>query len=108
MEKFSLQENEKIIGRVDMHYLQENINGSFYVTNQRVCFKGNVTDYLYMELSVSETAGYDTGRFMLAHYVRLHDIYDRYKGHKHLYKFTGLSVKKLCRYLEQAGINRIQ
>lgn len=104
MEKFSLRENEEIIGRLDMYYWYMRMNGSFYVTNQRLCYKDNIFDHLYMDFSISEIAGYDTGRMLFTPYIRIYDIY---KSHGNEYKFSALSIKKLCRWLEQAGVNKM-
>lgn len=104
-EKFVLQEGELILGSVTMHSMSMRMNGTIYVTDQRVCFKGNVLEYLYAELPLSRIAGYSTERVLLAPSVT---IYDRYEPKNTRYRYTGVFAKTLQQLLEQAGIQRIK
>ncbi len=103
-EKFTLRKNEIIVGCAQIYNRHIGMNGRICVTNQRVCFVGNITGDMYMNLSISEIEGYDTWRILLTPSI---EIYDKYSQRNIRYQYTGLAVKKLQGWLEEVGIKEI-
>lgn len=99
--RFAIREHENVIGSAQIYNMYAGMNGTIYVTNQRVCFVGNLTAYMYMNLPLSEVAGYETWRILLTRYIAVHD---RDNPTDMRYQYTGIAVKKLQSWLEQAGI----
>ncbi len=103
-EKFKLKKNEVIVGCAQIYNRHMGMNGRICVTNQRVCFMGNITGDMYMNLSLSEIAGYDTWKILLTPSIEIHEKYTQ----KNIrYQFTGLTVKKLQGWLEEVGIKEL-
>lgn len=79
MAKFQLQENETLIGSGMMAYKHKKspasqpTRGTIYVTNQRVCYYESWSNYVYMDLPLSEVAGYDTKRALFVTFVYIYD-----------------------------------
>ena len=107
MAKFQLQENERLIGSVLMAHKHKKslgsqpTRGNLYVTNQRVCYYESWTNYVYMDLPLSQVAGYDTKRSLFIPYVYIFDQ----SGTR--YAFSGFGSKKLADWLEQAGVKKL-
>lgn len=107
MERFQLQENETLIGSGMMAHKQKKYHsnqptrGTIYVTNQRVCYYESWSNYVYMDLPLSEIAGYDTGSFLFISFVYLYD-----KNNTE-YTFSGFPAKKLQGWLEQVGVKKL-
>lgn len=74
--------------------------GSLYVTNQRVCYYESLTNYVYMNLPLSQVAGYDTKRVLFIPYVYIYD------QNNTRYAFSGFGAKKLQGWLEQMGMKK--
>lgn len=107
MAQFQLQENEVLVGSGMMAYkhkasiTREPTRGTIYVTNQRVCYYESWSNYVYMDLPLSEVAGYDTKRVLFAPFVYLYD-----RNH-HCYAFSGFPAKNLQCWLEKVGIKKL-
>lgn len=107
MAKFQLQENKKLIGSVLMAHKykkslgSQSTRGNLYVTNQRVYYYESWTNYVYMDLPLSQAAGYDTKHSLFIPYVYLYDQSST------RYAFSGFGSKKLAAWLEQAGVKKL-
>ncbi len=107
MPRFQLQENEALVGSGMMAYknrtsvTREPTRGMIYVTNQRVCYYESITGNVYMDLPLSEVAGYDTKRFLFVTFVYLYDRNSK------SYAFSGFPAKNLQSWLEQVGIKKL-
>lgn len=107
MAKFQLEQNETLVGSGMMAYkhnpsvTREPTRGTIYVTDQRVCYHESLSNYVYMDLPLSEVAGYSTKRFLFATFVY---VYDRSSK---CYAFSGFSAKNLQGWLEQVGIRKL-
>ena len=107
MAAFQLQENEAFVGSGMMAYKHTNsvtrqpTRGMIYVTNQRVCYYESWSNYVYMDLPLSEVAGYDTKRVLFVSFVYIYD-----KNHVQ-YAFSGFCAKKLQGWLEQVGVRKL-
>mgnify|MGYP005766973445 FL=1 len=108
MAKFQLQENETLIGSGMMAYKHKKspasqpTRGTIYVTNQRVCYYESWNNYVYVDLPLSEVAGYDTKRALFVTFVY---IYDKNNTR---YAFSGFPAKKLQGWLEQVGVKKLE
>jgi hypothetical protein len=104
MEKFQLQENETLVGSGMMAYkhresiTRQPTRGTIYVTNQRVCYYESWSNYVYMNLPLSEVAGYASRRALFVTFVHIYD-----KNHT-VYSFSGFPAKKLQEWLRQVGV----
>ena len=107
MAKFQLQENETLIGSGMMAYKHKKspasqpTRGTIYVINQRVCYYESWSNYVYMDLPLSEVAGYDTKCALFVTFVY---IYDKNNTR---YAFSGFPAKKLQGWLEQVGVKKL-
>lgn len=104
LKKFILRPQERVIGSAYMYDRFTITNGTFYVTDQRVCFRGNALRYLYMELPLSQVAGYELNRILLTPEIF---IYDRRDPDNTRYHYSGLHVKQIQGWLEQMGIHEL-
>lgn len=106
MAKFQLQENETLIGRVLMAHKHKKCltsqptRGNLYVTNQRMCYYESLSNYVYMDLPLSQVAEYDTKRVLFIPYVYIYD------QNNTQYAFSGFGAKKLQGWMEQAGVKK--
>ena len=71
------------------------------MTNQRVCYYESWSNYVYMDLPLSEVARYDTKRALFVTFVY---IYDKNNTR---YAFSGFPAKKLQGWLEQVGVKKL-
>lgn len=107
MEKFMLRENEKLIGSGMMAYkhkkspVSQPTRGTIYVTTKRVCYYESWTGYVYMDLPLSEAAGYDAKRALFVTFVYI------YGKDNTEYIFSGFPAKKLLNWLKQAGMKKL-
>ncbi len=107
MAKFQLQESETLIGSGMMAYKhrksvsREPTRGTIYVTNQRVCYYESWSNHVYMDLPLSEVAGYDTKRVLFITFVNLYDSNNK------CYTFSGFPAKELQKWLEQIGVKKL-
>ncbi len=101
--KFALRKNEVVVGCAQIYSMYMGMNGTIYVTDQRVCFKGNVFGYVYLNIALSDISGYVTGRALLTRSVTIYAIDQKNNRHQ----YTGLAAKKLQGWLEQVGIRKL-
>lgn len=107
MAKFQLQDKEILVGSAMMAYkhkksiTREPTRGNIYVTNQRVCYYESWSNFVYMDLALSDIVGYDTKKVIFANFVYLYDRDNK------CYAFSGLHAKNLIIWLEKVGIRKI-
>ena len=107
MAKFQLQENETLVGSGMMAHkhrkavTRQPTRGTIYVTNQRVCYYESWSGYAYMDLPLSEVAGYDTKRALFVTFVYLYDRNSK------CYTFSGFPAKELQSWLERVGVKKL-
>ncbi len=75
--------------------------GNIYVTNQRVCYYESWSNYVYMDVPLSELEGYDTQHTLFVTFVQLYDRAGK------CYGFSGVLAKELQKRLDQVGVARL-
>ncbi len=105
MAKFQLSQGETLIGSGMMAYKVQKFpvrrtRGTIYVTDQRVCYYESLSNFVYMDLTLSEIEGYAT-KHMIFTFVNI-----RGKDGK-VYSYSGFPAKKLQGWLDQAGVKKL-
>ena len=105
MAKFQLTQGEQLVGNGMMAYEVRKFparrtRGNLYVTSKRVCYYESMTNYVYMDLPLTEIAGYSVKK-MLFTFVQIHDREGK------VYTYSGFSAEKLQGWLDQVGVQRL-
>ena len=107
MAKFQLSQDETIIGSGMMAYkhrkspASQPTRGTIYVTNQRVCYHESWSNYVYMDLPLSDVEGYAAKRALFVTFVHI------YSRDNKVYSFSGFPAKNLQVWLEQTGVRKL-
>jgi len=107
MAKLDLRPSETIIGSGQMSlYLMYGLTkkpyqGHIFVTNQRVCFKIQMTNKLSMDLPVEEIKGFTVKHALFITKVIIHSRSGE------TYPLTGFPAKKLQGWLREIGVQEL-
>ncbi len=108
MANIQLRIGELLIGQGMMAYWEpvpgnscQTWRGTIFVTNQRVCFYISWLSHPEFELELAKIRGFTVGRHLFFTKVTLHS-----RGGER-FTLTGFPVKKLQKWLLQAGIQNL-
>lgn len=108
MANIQLRIDELLIGQGMMAYWEpvlgnscQTWRGTIFVTNQRVCFYISWLSHPEFELELAKIRGFTVGRHLFFTKVTLHS-----RGGER-FTLTGFPVKKLQKWLLQAGIQNL-
>lgn len=110
MKALQLYPGEVLIGQGPMAYWEyicyfnwRSNGGTIYVTNRRVCFHIYLNSGLDIDLNLSDIDGFEVGkRCFFVTEVTIYTNADE------SFSFTGFPVRKLQRWLTEAGVRRFQ